>query len=557
MTTYSFQAYMDRQRRREQPAARPAAAPVVNGTSGPAYARAALNAELATLAATAEGGRNAQLNKSAFSLGQLVAAGHLDRHEVESALTATALATGLEPSEVRATIRSGIRGGANTPRDIPAQTETYEPNVAFTTLDEITGEITETTSPFWDARPVLTHIRRFALARMTSPWSVLGVTLLRTLHCIPPTVTLPPLIGGPGSLNLFCAIVGPSGVGKGATEAAAADAVQQPLDVYTASVGSGEGIAHQYAHRTRQGVERDRDAVLFTVPEVDTLTALGNRQGATLISQLRSAFSGERLGFGYADATKRIPIERHTYRLGMVVGVQPEKAGPILDDADGGLPQRFIWMPATDPAITSRPPKAPKSWAVEAHRWAQAVPADPVTWERHIHIPDEVTEAVREQHAARARGEGSALDGHAMFAREKVAVALAVLDGRTAVSLDDWALSGTVMLKSDHTRARVQHALGAKFEQAEQARTDRDARRQVAADNALAEAKVKRACATLLRHAEQAGRDGLGRGEARRILNSRDRDAFDEALARLADAGQVTVDGDGKGGKIRRLTDDR
>lgn len=48
------------------------------------------------------------------------------------------------------------------------------------------------------------------------------------------------------------------------------------------------GIAHLYAHRERGEVVRD--AVLFTVPEVDDLTALGTRRGATLLPQLRSAW---------------------------------------------------------------------------------------------------------------------------------------------------------------------------------------------------------------------------------------------------------------------------
>ena len=43
----------------------------------------------------------------------------------------------------------------------------------------------------------------------------------------------------------------------------------------------------------------------FSVPEVDTLTALGNRQGATLMPILRSAWSGEQLSFAYADPTQK------------------------------------------------------------------------------------------------------------------------------------------------------------------------------------------------------------------------------------------------------------
>jgi hypothetical protein len=77
---------------------------------------------------------------------------------------------------------------------------------------------------FWDARPALAHIRDFAYARMCSPWAVLGAVMLNVLHQVPPGVTLPPLIGGRGSLNTFVATVGPSGAGKGAAERAAEEA---------------------------------------------------------------------------------------------------------------------------------------------------------------------------------------------------------------------------------------------------------------------------------------------------------------------------------------------
>jgi len=65
---------------------------------------------------------------------------------------------------------------------------------------------------------------------------------------------------------------------------------------------------------------------------------------------------GEPLGFSYADPAKALPIAPHSYRMGLVLGVQPGRAGPLLKDADGGTPQRFVWLPATDPYAPDRPP---------------------------------------------------------------------------------------------------------------------------------------------------------------------------------------------------------
>jgi hypothetical protein len=173
-------------------------------------------------------------------------------------------------------------------------------------------------------------------------------------------VCLPPIVGGKASLNMFVGLVGPSGSGKGAAEAVAADALDVGY-IVSHNVGSGEGIAHGYKHRVKGELEWNDDdhAVLFSVPEIDSLAAQGDRKGATLMPQLRSGWTGEQLGFGYADPTKRIIVEAHQYRLCLVAGIQPARAACLLDDADGGTPQRFLWLPATDPDAPDVAPAEP------------------------------------------------------------------------------------------------------------------------------------------------------------------------------------------------------
>jgi hypothetical protein len=58
----------------------------------------------------------------------------------------------------------------------------------------------------WQARGSLAAVYTTALARMCSPWAVLARAAARALTQVRPHVTLPPLIGGPGSLNWFAAI---------------------------------------------------------------------------------------------------------------------------------------------------------------------------------------------------------------------------------------------------------------------------------------------------------------------------------------------------------------
>ncbi len=105
---------------RTERATRPPAHP---GRAG-AYARAALDREANRVATAAPGTCNHTLNRAAFSLGQLAAAGLLDAGEVRARLLAAALAapaSGHSDRErrARATIESGLAGGARTPRRRP------------------------------------------------------------------------------------------------------------------------------------------------------------------------------------------------------------------------------------------------------------------------------------------------------------------------------------------------------------------------------------------------------------------------------------------------------
>jgi hypothetical protein len=87
-----------------------------------AYGKAALEHEIATLANTLKGGRNAALNRASFCLHQLVAGGELSAAEVHRRLLEAAAANGLMsdpedgPRAVQKTIASGARAGLQHPR---------------------------------------------------------------------------------------------------------------------------------------------------------------------------------------------------------------------------------------------------------------------------------------------------------------------------------------------------------------------------------------------------------------------------------------------------------
>lgn len=107
--------------KRKRAAAQPIKPP---DTDADPYYRAALEAEMAIMAATPEGRRNDQLNISAFNLGQLVPHG-LSEQEVTDSLTLAAQSTAGTPMtdrEIERTIRSGLESGLAEPRFPPEST---------------------------------------------------------------------------------------------------------------------------------------------------------------------------------------------------------------------------------------------------------------------------------------------------------------------------------------------------------------------------------------------------------------------------------------------------
>lgn len=80
------------------------------------YGRTALEREAAMVRGTLPGGRNHALNRAAFSIGQLVADGRLDKTEAYRTLYEAGISAGLTDAEVRATLASGFSGGAAKPR---------------------------------------------------------------------------------------------------------------------------------------------------------------------------------------------------------------------------------------------------------------------------------------------------------------------------------------------------------------------------------------------------------------------------------------------------------
>lgn len=292
----------------------------------------------------------------------------------------------------------------------------------------------------------LRKIHEWACARYVSPWAVLFGVLLRVAASVPPNVQLPPVIGGRASLNLLCAFVGRSRAGK--RNSAKVAALAWPVEILTLPLGSGQGIAEVFARRSDSG---EIQPVIFEVPEVDALTALTKTQGSVLLPTVKSLAMGEQLGQTNATKESSRNVPAHSYRACLSVGVQPGHANVIFGDTTGGTPQRFLWVPVTDPNIADGDFRDPAPLVTDMPIWNPG--ADDVVditygW-------PEIVPAIRSAYIARNRGEADALDGHALLTRCKVAALLAIMHGRTEVTEWDWDKSEKIMAVSDRTRASL------------------------------------------------------------------------------------------------------
>lgn len=339
--------------------------------------------------------------------------------------------------------------------------------------DEIHNAIFDAEEDFWESRDSLKLIFEASLARMVSPWAVMAGCAARVLALVPPAVTLPAIIGdGGGSLNWFGALADKSGGGKSSALSTARWLVAPPVpllpgnlapadSVFEAGVGSGEGMIGQFYRPPEKKGDppRIRQSVMFVADEVDNLTAMGQRQGSTTLSTIRTAFSGGTLGFSYITRGRDVHIPAHGYRMTMVINVQPERAGALFEDAGGGTPQRIMWFPANDPRISVERADHERDFPPLPLPTAMALESSYPRVKGHLGIPVEALTTLLHNREQQGQGRTSALDGHALFSREKFAYALALMDGRMVMNLEDWRLSGIAAEVSRRTREWTQATL--------------------------------------------------------------------------------------------------
>jgi hypothetical protein len=438
-------------------------------------------------------------------------------------------------------------------------TEISPQNTAGTSQTTANATATELADKLWTATPTLAHIHQAAQARMVSPMAALGCVLARVAAFTPPSRCVPATIGGHVPLSLYPAIMADTGGGKSATAAVAADLLPNmtPGTVGPISLGSGEGVAEIYlevvdvtedddtgAPRKVKRKRQTKYGALLVLDEGRALGEMARRTGATIVQTLCTAWVGGALGNANASAETYRHLPGGNYALGLITSWQPQKAAALFDDTDGGLPGRFLYVPADDIHAPDTPPPWPGAlhWTPPALCIANdIVVADPVEY------PASVIEAVRAERLHRLRGgHVAALDAHRMLHRLKIAGALATLENRRISTLEDWEIAGLILDVSDAVRGTVVDVLQATYAEREHKANERAAQREAHIASTAENRAIIAGAKSMARKAHTAPGEPFTRSALSQAASSRSKReaSVDQMLARAIDEGWLVPSGE-------------
>lgn len=352
---------------------------------------------------------------------------------------------------------------------------------------------------FWSARPYLHEIRNAAHSRAISADAVLHVVLARVGAWIPYQIRIPAIVGSPSPLSHFAVILSNAGIGKTTAVRLGVELVPAPFGLEVVDqlpIGSGEGFVESLFEMRGEGKEKEKFQAwhngFVVADEIETLGKLKDRNGSTLWSTMRSAWSGEVIGQNNAGQATRRVVPFGSYTFGFVTNGQLELMGPVFDDVGAGMPQRFFYAMATDPNI---PDEAP-NWS-----GGPLVTGDDLRSIKEVPIAIEPTIArgVRQRKVQRSQGivEVDPYEAREDLLRLRSAGLLAILDRRHNVNSEDWELAGILVETSRNVRQYTQAAVASVHERTEAATSKRLARRQVESTAAVQGWQIVEAAKTI------------------------------------------------------------
>lgn len=404
----------------------------------------------------------------------------------------------------------------------------------------------------FDQSDILDHIRRWAEAMEVRPEAALAVVLARLASNISHRVVLPKIGSKPvASLNLYVALEGKSGSGKNALIDGVDDLMPRPFAEddpvrKVSGLSTGEGLLAVYVKPGKDADGQQRQMYVtrrafVLIDEIGMLEGVASRTGNTLMPVLRSMWSGAGVDTPTADPTRQRALAAQAYRLSLVVGIQPGLGGVIFDQAAklSGMPQRFLFAKVANPLdVDADYADDPGPLQFTVHK---SIPYDEVFEHggRELQEPQfvlpvdgEIVTYIRRQHRLNQHEDPSALDGHWLLVRLRVAALLAILHGQPGVDWMAWDWADVLMNHGNQVRRDLMDAI----EDAGRAREAARGRAEATRGDAAEDMRVLKVQQRVL---EMVAAGKHSRKALQNALSGPQREVLDRALLELGDVGRV------------------
>jgi hypothetical protein len=416
--------------------------------------------------------------------------------------------------------------------------------------------VTQESYELFNQRPWLEYVHEYARAIRVSPWALAGAVLARVSALTPPNVVACLTdTDFPMTLNLDVALVGGSGSGKSKCIDLSRRMIPTP-DHWMTEIkpktgesipgiylkrgpvidGDGKPVKNEYEYTPKT------DRALITLPEISALETSFKRPENTLLSTLLEGYSNETLGDDIKNRDDRLPkLPPYSYRLSAIIGMQPVKSGALLDNAGVGLAGRFLYLPTNESKSMvpgTRGVKPVGTFPFDARTLPAGNGFDAMKalvdygglWNMpdngpdaregyplaRITFPPEVVAIVDKTQYQGNIGELDEMTAHGIETIGRVAAILALMEGRTRATMDDWTLAERFTQVSRETIAdcmerRERERINRNAERYAQDSTAREQAEQVRLEN------VKRRVLTQLDKHDPA-REGMKGYEIRKLL---------------------------------------
>ena len=255
--------------------------------------------------------------------------------------------------------------------------------------------------------------------------------------------------------NLFAMVTGNSGEGKSSTMAVVDNLLKNSLPisrVVRCTPNSAEGLLDSFLELVQDGKKKTltqtHHQMVVYFDEMQQLCTVAGRQGNPILPLLRTAWSGYPLGAALSklsNSQTRPNIE--DYRIGAVGGCTYDTAKTLLEDTAQGTAQRWLCGLSTDKTFDS----------VDV----DGVLPDLTLGIEHysiegsaIEVDDQIVKIVTDNRTAQLMQNPSAITGHTLLLRLRVAALVGWLTGEVGrVSLKSWKYAGYILEMSEAAKA--------------------------------------------------------------------------------------------------------